>query len=231
MIKVITYLLLCVTTTLFSSLAPAYEVSPIYLELDDIGKKAQGLYVITNVEESPIMLEVNTYRADYSSGEEVLTPADDEFLILPPQAKIDGLKSQTFRVRHIPKNKTSKTHTYRIIFTQVELENSGKKDDQDSSISMLLEFATLAFVSPQASKPVAKASLTQNGLIVSNEGNRVLNMTTLEFEFSGGKEDKSISWETLSKQTSAYLMPGSRVSYALPESLGTPKQVKISNLE
>ena len=71
---------------LFSSIIFAYEVSPIYLELDDVGRNSQGLYKVTNVEDDPILLEVHVYQADFSSGEEILTPSEDEFLILPPQA-------------------------------------------------------------------------------------------------------------------------------------------------
>ncbi|UMM03666.1 fimbria/pilus periplasmic chaperone [Vibrio campbellii] len=216
---------------LFSSIIFAYEVSPIYLELDDFGRNSQGLYKVTNVEEEPILLEVHVYQADFSSGEEVLTPSEDEFLILPPQAKIDGQKSQTFRVRYTPKKPIKKTETYRIVFTQIELDNQTKENEEDSSISMLLEFATLAFVSPTSSKSIPTATIKNNQIAIRNDGKRVLNMNGMEFSFSGGKSNKTVDWEELSNKTSAYLMPGSTVKYTLPSELGQPQTVSVKTVD
>lgn len=216
---------------LFSSIIFAYEVSPIYLELDDVGRNSQGLYKVTNVEEEPILLEVHVYQADFSSGEEVLTPSEDEFLILPPQAKIDGQKSQTFRVRYTPKRPIKKTETYRIIFTQIELDNQTEENEEDSSISMLLEFATLAFVSPASSKSIPTATIKNNQIAIRNDGKRVLNMNGMEFSFSGGKSNKTVDWEALSNKTSAYLMPGSTVKYTLPSELGQPQTVSVKTID
>lgn len=216
---------------LFSSIIFAYEVSPIYLELDDVGRNSQGLYKVTNVEEEPILLEVHVYQADFSSGEEVLTPSEDEFLILPPQAKIDGQKSQTFRVRYTPKKPIKKTETYRIVFTQIELDNQTKENEEDSSISMLLEFATLAFVSPASSKSIPTATIKNNQIAIRNDGKRVLNMNGMEFSFSGGKSNKTVNWEALSNKTSAYLMPGSTVKYTLPSELGQPQTVSVKTVD
>ncbi len=216
---------------LFSSIIFAYEVSPIYLELDDVGRNSQGLYKVTNVEEEPILLEVHVYQADFSSGEEILTPSEDEFLILPPQAKIDGQKSQTFRVRYTPKKPIKKTETYRIVFTQIELDNQTKENEEDSSISMLLEFATLAFVSPASSKSIPSATIQNNQIAIRNDGKRVLNMNGMEFSFSGGKSNKTVDWEALSNKTSAYLMPGSTVKYTLPSELGQPQTVSVKTVD
>ncbi|MFM2622394.1 fimbrial biogenesis chaperone [Vibrio owensii] len=215
----------------YSAVVFAYEVSPIYLELDDIGRNSRGLYKVTNVEEQPILLEVQVYKADFSTGKEVLTPSDGDFLILPPQAKIDGLNSQTFRVRHIPKQEIEKTVTYRIVFSQLELENKIEDDKEDSSISMLLEFATLAFVSPESSKSKPRASIKNNKVILTNDGKRVLNMNGMEFNFSGDKANKTVDWEVLSKKTSAYLMPGTTVKYNLPSDLGQPKKVSVKTID
>ncbi|UTZ42075.1 fimbrial biogenesis chaperone [Vibrio campbellii] len=216
---------------LFSSIIFAYEVSPIYLELDDVGRNSQGLYKVTNVEDDPILLEVHVYQADFSSGEEILTPSEDEFLILPPQAKIDGQKSQTFRVRYTPKSPIKKTETYRIVFTQIELDNQTEENEEDSSISMLLEFATLAFVSPASSKSIPTATIKNNQIAIRNDGKRVLNMNGMEFSFSGGKSNKTVDWEALSNKTSAYLMPGSTVKYTLPSELGQPQTVSVKTID
>ena len=216
---------------LFSSIIFAYEVSPIYLELDDVGRNSQGLYKVTNVEDDPILLEVHVYQADFSSGEEILTPSEDEFLILPPQAKIDGQKSQTFRVRYTPKGPIKKTETYRIVFTQIELDNQTEENEEDSSISMLLEFATLAFVSPASSKSIPSATIKNNQIAIRNDGKRVLNMNGMEFSFSGGKSNKTVDWEALSNKTSAYLMPGATVKYTLPSELGQPQTVSVKTID
>ncbi len=96
---------------------------------------------------------------------------------------------------------------------------------------MLLEFATLAFVSPASSKSIPKASIQNNQVALTNDGKRVLNMNGMEFNFSGGKSNETIDWEVLSNKSSAYLMPGSTVKYALPSKLGQPKKVTVKTLD
>ena len=96
---------------------------------------------------------------------------------------------------------------------------------------MLLEFATLAFVSPASSKSIPTATIKNNQIAIRNDGKRVLNMNGMEFSFSGGKSNKTVDWEALSNKTSAYLMPGSTVKYTLPSELGQPQTVSVKTID
>jgi P pilus assembly chaperone PapD len=210
----------------FSQLTHAYEVSPMYLELEDKGRNSQGSYTIINPEEYPIAVEANVFKMERGSDNvETLTPADDEFLVLPPQAIVKAEKSQLFRVRYIPKKPLDKTNTYRVIFTQLELED---ELDEGSNVTMVIEFATLVFISPTGSAP--EASLTLNSakeLVVENRGNRVLNLGTLSFDIFG-VEQQTITWDNLNKgRYSDYLLPSHTMSYEFPEVLNSISSIKI----
>lgn len=210
----------------FSLLAHGYEVSPMYLELEDKGRNSQGSYTIINPEEYPIAVEANVFKMERDSDNvETLTPADDEFLVLPPQAIVNAEQSQLFRVRYIPKMPLDKTSTYRVIFTQLELED---EQDEGSNVSMVIEFATLVFISPTGSTPEASLTLSSDrSLIVENRGNRVLNLGTLSFDITG-TDQKTITWDNLNKgRYSDYLLPSRTMSYEFPETLNSISSISI----
>lgn len=212
----------------FSLLAHGYEVSPMYLELEDKGRNSQGSYTIINPEEYPIAVEANVFRMERGSDNvETLTPADDEFLVLPPQAIVNAEQSQLFRVRYIPKMPLNKTRTYRVIFTQLELED---EQDEGSNVSMVIEFATLVFISPTGSTPEASLTLSSDrSLVLENRGNRVLNLGTLSFDISG-TDQKTITWDNLNKgRYSDYLLPSHTMSYEFPETLNSISSISIQN--
>lgn len=221
-------LILLMLTAFFSQLISAYEVSPMYLELEDRGKKTQNSYTITNPEEYSIAVEATVFKMERDADNvETLTPAEDEFLILPPQAIVKANQSQLFRVRFMPSGPIDKTVTYRVIFTQLEFEDDV---DEESNVTMLLEFATLVFVSPVGSTPDAKVTFGKDhSLIVKNTGSRVLDLSTLNFTLSG-KNQTVVTWNNLNRgRYSDYVMPSRTMTYEFPEALNSIKSISVSN--
>ncbi|UWZ99124.1 fimbria/pilus periplasmic chaperone [Vibrio splendidus] len=221
-------LALTILISCFSLISKAYEVSPMYLELEDQGRNSQGSYTIINPEDYPIAVEASVFKMKRDSENvETLTPADKEFLVLPPQAVVKSNQSQLFRVRFIPNQPLDQTATYRVIFTQLELED---ELDEESNVTMVIEFATLVFISPTDSTPDASISLNDdNSLVVENNGDRVLNLSTLNFEITGN-EQKIITWDSLNQgRYSDYLMPSRSMAYEFPEMLSSVKSIRINN--
>ncbi|MET2848831.1 hypothetical protein ABXV23_19050 [Vibrio owensii] len=212
---------------LFSSSSWSYEVSPIYKEMEPSGQLSNSFYEVVNPENRDIAIEISAFKVKFGPEGESLSDAASNFLILPPQVIIKPNSSQKFRVRFIPTGQLSATETYRLVFRELKLRDT-LNEQQGSELSMLVNFSTLVFVSPNNSKPTPNVSLDKGKLIVSNNGNRVLNMSQLSFEITKDGKKEQITWRDVNSNTSAYLLPGSKTSYVLPPSLSNASNAAIS---
>ncbi|MET2948404.1 molecular chaperone [Vibrio owensii] len=220
-----------ITCVLFSILAitfdaHSYEVSPMYLDLEDTGRQSSGNYTVGNVEQKTIAVEVSAFKVGYKDGEEVLTPAEDEFLILPPQAQIPSAAIQNFRVKFIPKSPLSTTAVYRIVFSQLDLD--ADKEGDGSTVNMLIDISTIAFVSPSDGKPVPKVSLADNKIQVENKGNRILDMYGLAFDIKTESGNKTLFWRDLNEDSGSWLMPGSKAQFKVPTNVNKATQITLA---
>ncbi|MEZ9697938.1 molecular chaperone [Vibrio sp. 10N.261.46.E12] len=204
----------------------SYEVSPMYLDLEDTGRLSSGNYTIGNVEQKTIAVEVSAFKVGFIAQEEVLTPAEDEFLILPPQAQIPSAAIQNFRVKFIPKAPLSTTAVYRIVFSQLDLDSEQESDG--SSVNMLIDISTIAFVSPSGGKPTPKVSIADNKIQVENHGNRILDMYDLAFEVKTDSGNKTLFWRDIKEDSGSWLMPGSKAQFNIPMKVNKAAQVSIA---
>ncbi|GLR03354.1 hypothetical protein GCM10007906_09410 [Vibrio hyugaensis] len=218
----------CVLCSLLATTfnAHSYEVSPMYLDLEDTGRQSSGNYTIGNVEQKTIAVEVSAFKVGYKDGEEVLTPAEDEFLILPPQAQIPSAAIQNFRVKFIPKSPLSTTAVYRIVFSQLDLD--ADKESDGSTVNMLIDMSTIAFVSPSNGKPVPKVSLADNKIQVENKGNRILDLYDLAFDIKTDSGNKTFFWRDLNEDSGSWLMPGSKAQFKVPTNVNKATQISLA---
>ncbi|MDR9829188.1 fimbria/pilus periplasmic chaperone [Vibrio sp. FNV 38] len=202
----------------------AYEVSPIYQLLESVGAKSQSTYTIKNIEKEEILIEVFAYGMEVINGEELLTPADSEFLILPPQARVKAGGYQKFRIRYLSSEPLGSTEPYRVVFKQIKLNSP---NHTASEVEMLVNFSTLAFVSPPKSEAQPLAWINEGEMVIRNEGNRVLDLGKLGFEFETNKGVTSTNWETFSDQVGLYLLPGFNTTLSLSDELKSAKKVEL----
>ena len=202
-----------------------YEITPMYQEMNEFGRKALTSYTINNTQDRSLPVEVVVYDVSYDESGEVLTLNEDSFLILPPQIMVNPLSSQKIRVRYIPSDALTKTKLFRIEFNELEVEDP---EDNDSKIRTLLSFSTLAFVSPNSVKPTMQTSLKDNNIIVVENTSKVLvNLLQSVFELQTVDGKKDLPWNEIDTKTSGYLMPGAIAYYPIPKVLGNVTAVSI----
>lgn len=87
----------CVLCSLLATTfnAYSYEVSPMYLDLEDTGRQSSGNYTIGNVEQKTIAVEVSAFKVEYKDGEEVLTQPRMSSLFSRPKRKFPALRYKT----------------------------------------------------------------------------------------------------------------------------------------
>ncbi len=210
---------------LFQTVAFSYEITPMYQEMNEFGRKALTSYTINNTQDRSLPVEVVVYDVTYDETGEVLTLNEDSFLILPPQIMVNPLSSQKIRVRYIPSDALTTTKLYRIEFNELEVKG---QEDKESKIKTLLSFSTLAFVSPNALEPIMKTSLKDNNIIVVENTSKVLvNLLQSVFELQTSDGKKDLPWNEIDTKTSGYLMPGAIAYYPIPKVLGNVTAVSI----
>ena len=195
---------------IFFSPVCAYQVQPMLQQIDIAGRGSYGEYLVSNESNNEVTLEISIFKITFSDeAEEVLVPADDDFLILPPQTLIRPKTSQTFRLRYLPNDNIIESTAYRVVFDQlpVDIDN-----DEGSLVQFMMRFSTIVIVNVPATESLPVVSNThideQPIITIKNIGNGVLDLTAWQFDFTINGRNKLYSWaEVESTLSQRYLMP------------------------
>lgn len=187
--------------------ASSYQVQPMVSELQTVGNRSSITYRVINPADTSIPIEVEVMTRTFDENQkEILTPNEDDFIVLPPQIDVPANGYQVFRAQYIGEGELDSTKSYRIVFKQLPL----KTEQLQSQVNMVFNFATLVFMSP----PTAKGALTQTlncedkascVLKVVNSGNGVMNLLQSTMHINGSEVG---DWTWLQAAIGmTYLMP------------------------
>ncbi|KID56069.1 pilus assembly protein PapD [Pseudoalteromonas luteoviolacea] len=213
--------------------AMAYQVQPMIVDLAAHGKKSLVTYRLQNPSDSALPIEIEVYKRTFNDKQqEVLVPAEDDFIVLPPQVEVAAKSYQVFRAKYLGSPELKETHSYRIVFKQLPLPD----EDDKSGVKMVFNFATLVFVSPdgiasQQQSDIQCDKLDDCTLTISNTGKRVLDLSHFDYQFHEG--ETVIAWAQLQSITSGrFIMPGHKMAVDLQPVLKEKpsKSVKLVNL-
>ncbi|MDV5170401.1 fimbria/pilus periplasmic chaperone [Photobacterium rosenbergii] len=204
-------LLKAVILLFFLTPAYGYQVQPMLQELDVAGRGSYGDYLVFNHNNNEVTLEISIFQISFNDEyEEVLIPADDDFLILPPQTVIQPQASQTFRLRYIPNENLTTSTAYRVVFDQVPLDVD---EDDQSLVQFMMRFSTIVIVNVPTTEPLPvvfnQIKQGRPEITIKNTGNGVLDLTEWTFNFTINGENKVYRWLDMeSTLNQRYLMPG-----------------------
>lgn len=181
---------------LFISIPNAYsfQVEPMVQWLSTHGSSAQATYHLHNPSQLDIPIEITIQSRDVTSeGEEVLTPADDDFIIMPPMASIEKHSSQRVIVRYLGGSELEQAQSYRINFNQLPVDT----DSDKSGVKLLINFGSLAFVSPHGSEPILDTQIINDEILISNQGNGVADLSDYSISVSNASEHQKLAWSDI----------------------------------
>ena len=153
--------------------AHAYKVAPLVMELEPTGQQSQTTVTVTNTHAYPLTLEFTpTKRHVAEDGTETETPADDDFLIFPPQAIVPPGKAQKLRVKYVGET-PEMSEAYRLTVNQIPV----KRKPTDPAVTLNFKFRTAIYVVPDdVSFDLKTESLRRDGdhyrVRISNSGSR-----------------------------------------------------------
>lgn len=211
-------------TSMLALVAPvqAFDVNPVVSVIEIPGDGAGITLTLRNPrkEALPVSFEIVERRIN-EDGSESTQPADDQFVIFPPQAVVAPGKSQAIRVQWIgAAPQTSRSFTLFAAEEAVDLT-----ERKGASVQTVFRIGASVHVAAKksVSKPVLLASApAEKGVTVTlgNEGDRYyyVDETTLTFG------DKKIGgFEVGAHAVRTLVPPGARRSFVIPDVSGTPK--------
>lgn len=198
------------------------RVEPMSYDLTTSGTGARQDLRVENTAAQPTPVDIFVERREIlPDGTEKRTPAEDDFLVFPPQGIIPANGFQTFRVQYIGAPVTQ-TVLYTITIAQQPVDMSGSGE---SGVQVLFNLGTLAAVSPPGSEPQLVienvAPSDEAGKVrvtVSNEGNRYTRLRTGRWTLTDGKgASETLEGQALQNAVAQPLIePGTRRIIDLP---------------
>lgn len=211
--------------TFISGQAHAQRVQPMSYELGPSGSSASTALRIENSSKIDMTLELLASKISVDdNGVESLTPAEDDFLIFPPQMILKAGKTQAVRVKYIGEPTIKESAPYRISIKQIpiDLKGTGK-----SGVGMVVNFHTLAHVAPKAAKIDLRVSeLIGNGsgawkIAIDNHGKKMGRLSQTVWKLTDGSQSKTLSLKEVADMTPKNLvMPGQTLHMTIPAIVG-----------
>ncbi len=217
-----------------TSAAAAQQVQPMRYDLAPSGAASERIVRVENTQSTPLTIEVLPLLVEQATADgEVRAPADDDFLIFPPQAIIEPGAIQNIRVRYIgnPAIATSKTYRIDVRELPVDLRGGG-----ETGVGMIVSFLTLVSVVPDGAEPDLQASVSSSGtngalrVEFSNNGARYARLSEYLWRFSGDGADLELDGDQLSALAPDLLnlvLPGATVTVDLPAIEGMPSNPRL----
>lgn len=154
------------------------RVLPMSYDLATSGQGARQDLRVENTGSTPLPVELRVERREIQpDGTDRRTPADNDFLVFPPQGIVPANGFQTFRVQYVGDPAIGQTRLYLVTVAQVPVSGTGAQ--QPSGIQLVFNIGTLAAVSPASSTPeivvdevVPAAEANRLRITVRNNGTR-----------------------------------------------------------
>ncbi len=222
---------------ILASPARAHEVEPLIIDLAPSGRGATATMRVTNRDAVPVAVEIYAERRLIDEfGNETRKRADDDFILVPGQMRVEPGQTGTFRVRYIGEP-VERSVGYAVTVAQLKLENV-----EQTGVQILVNFAASVHVVPRNAKSNMTASVAEIvtgsdgkpmvNFVLANEGNRHQGMAAgkITLTNAAGAEfvlEGDALRETL-KHTLIPALASRRVSTALPEGWSADGLVTVS---
>lgn len=208
--------------------AEAARVSPMIIEVEPLGRGSVARVELTNPGQSDFPVEVQMFRGVISeTGDLELTPADDQFLVFPPQRVVPAQSQQVFRVQYIGEPELAASEIYYMQIRQIPVDIAPGQ----SQVQLVVNFNVLVNVVPkgvspepsvEAIHPVVRDGQTGVEVRLANRGTRYFTAGTVPWQVSGTAEDGSALDVRLPAEAMARLIgvgvvaPGSARLFFIP---------------
>lgn len=207
--------------------AGAFRVLPMTYDLAPIGSGATQVIRVENLGDRPLTVELYAERRDIlEDGSERRTPADEDFIIFPPQSIIQPTETRAFRVQYLGEPRLERSVTYAVTVAQLPIELDG---EAETGVQVVFAFSTLANVVPPGSRSALEVREVRPDpagggvlVLVENTGTRYGRVTEGSWTIGNGAgAEVALAGEPLREAVEiALVQPGTRRLIHLPVPAG-----------
>ena len=142
------------------SAAYAMRVSPMVVEMSSRGTDAVSRIEVQNINPSNLAFETRVYRMTFDDkGNVVETPADDMFLVFPPQGVLPPGGHQVVRLQWVGPAEPPTSEAFYVSFNQLPVTlEPGKTDTVTAQVQVVYHMKALVVVAPPGAKPDVTAA-------------------------------------------------------------------------
>lgn len=155
-------LLAAALVLLFAPLATAYamRVSPMVIEMTSSGSDAVARIEVQNINKGNLAFETRIYRMTFDkNGEMVETPADDKFLVFPPQGVLPPGGRQVVRLQWVGAPDLAASEAYYVSINQLPVKlEPGTTESVSAQVQVVYNLRALVVVAPPGAKPNVEAA-------------------------------------------------------------------------
>lgn len=217
--KSLSYALL---TTIFILLttfsASALQMNPLSLVLKPSGGGAKQSVTVSNPSNEPIAVQFSVTTRQQLNNKEIRHPADNDFMIYPPQMIIPPRSTQKVRVEWLGAAKLPREKAYRLIAEQVFVSLDNK--DQ-TGVKMLMTLVGALYVQPNGMKSNLNVTAVKRhgnklAVTVVNNGNRHRLMKYATLILRNGNQTISLKGKQIAGLGGNNVLAGSTKRFMIP---------------
>jgi fimbrial chaperone protein len=201
----------------------AMTVSPMQIELLSAGRTSRGMISVVNDNAEPLPVELVVKRISLDeNGAPRTSPAEDNFLMMPPQALIPPGATQNFRIQWLGDPLLNRSESFFIYVNQIPVKLS-----HVNRLQLVYSMAVMVNVAPPRGTPVL--DLVSTGVVADPEGRRhpiitvqntstvhaLLSQSTVRVSSAGWSETVT-SGELAQSIGIGLVQPGHRRRFVLP---------------
>ncbi len=213
------------------------RVNPMIITMTPSGRGSQATVQITNVTDIDLPVEMSIVKRTLVDGEEVLVPAEEDFILFPPQFIINPGASQTVRLQWVSGAIGNTSESYYVYATQIPVP----LQDGQSGVMVNYRFGISLHMVPEGTEPkvvVEGLQPAQNEegeqgfeLTVRNTGTRYARMSEHRLTLKNSAGDaREWSTEALKADTGVgFMLPGESRTFfiAYTEDLGSSPAAEL----
>lgn len=221
----------------FAPAVEAYEVEPLIIDLSPTGQGATATLRVTNRDPVPVAVEIFAERRMIDeNGTETRVRADDDFILVPAQLRVEPGQTATFRIRYIGEP-VDQSIGYAVTVAQLLLENV-----EQTGVQILVNFSASVHVVPPRARSDLRVSTPEIGVdtdgaetinfVVSNAGQRHQGMSAGKITLTNSAGNSFVvegdTMREVLKHTLIPAMADRNVSVPLPAEWSANDTVSVS---
>ena len=139
--------------------AHAMRVSPMVLEMESRGGDAVARIEVENVNQGRLAFETRVYRLEFDeAGEITEVPADDQFVVFPPQGVLPAGGRQVVRLQWVGAPDIAASQAFYVSVNQLPVQLApGSSEESRAQVQMVYHMRALAVVAPPGATPDVEA--------------------------------------------------------------------------